>query len=293
MLMRCYLCGNDKFSPRRGRVRDDPAMEVLECSKCGLVFLSSFAHITPDHYRNSGMHGKDLAPVSDWLKETEADDERRFRFLLPNLPGKKVLDFGCGAGGFLLKVRDHADRVLGIELELRLQDHFQETGLSVFTSLEDCLSSGEKFDLITAFHVIEHLPDPREILVKLKNMLSDEGELVIEVPNPDDALLTIYECGPFMDFTYWSQHLYLFNLKTLSDLIRQSGLELRWSRHIQRYPLSNHLFWLSKGRPGGHKIWSFLDSEELNGSYAAQLASLGCTDTILVGAGKDEKRSCA
>ncbi len=113
------------------------------------------------------------------------------------------------------------------------------------------------YDLITAFHVVEHLIDPRATLKELAARLKDGGRLVIEVPSSEDALLTLYENDAFQRFTYWSQHLYLLNAKTLSQLATQAGLRVVSIKQFQRYPLSNHLHWLSRNRPGGHKHWSF------------------------------------
>ena len=111
----CYLCGNTAHRERPGGVRDNPALRVLECDICGLVFLSSFTHIGAEHYEYSAMHGGQPLPVADWLHEAERDDERRFRFLQTRLAGKRLLDFGCGAGGFLLKARGLAAIAEGIE----------------------------------------------------------------------------------------------------------------------------------------------------------------------------------
>lgn len=50
---------------------------------------------------------------------------------------------------------------------------------------------------------------------------------------------------------------------------------------VQRYPLSNHLYWLSKGKPGGQYEWDILDSPNLKASYEEVLAKLDCTDTLV------------
>ena len=140
---------------------------------------------------------------------------------------------------------------------------------------------GGGYDLITAFHVIEHLPDPLQVLKSLAEKLSLNGQIIIEVPNSEDALLTLYDCDAFQHFTYWSQHLFLFNSNNLNLLARKAGLKVKAIQHIQRYPLSNHLHWLSKGMPGGHKAWSFIDSPELNNAYVNALAAIGKTDTLV------------
>lgn len=62
---------------------------------------------------------------------------------------------------------------------------------------------------------------------------------------------------------------------------RQAGLRVVLIQHYQRYPLSNHLFWLSRGKPGGHQNWVFWDAPELASAYANTLAALGKTDTLI------------
>lgn len=136
------------------------------------------------------------------------------------------------------------------------------------------------FDLITAFHVVEHLPDPISLIRKLATKLKPDGCLVVEVPNSEDALLRLYRSKAFSEFTYWSCHLYLFNTSTLKNLMEKSGLKTYFIKHIQRYPLSNHLYWLSSGRPGGHKAYSIFN-KEIDLHYEAALASIGMTDTII------------
>jgi 2-polyprenyl-3-methyl-5-hydroxy-6-metoxy-1,4-benzoquinol methylase len=281
--MNCYICNSRHFGERKAEVRDAPEIKVLECNNCGLVSLDSFAHIHSNFYRDSGMHGEQLKPIEDWLKETRWDDQRRFEQLKHFLLNKRILDFGCGAGGFLSNAKSLAADAVGVELELRVQNFYENSDITILSSMEDAASSssGGDFDAITAFHVFEHLPDPREVLKKLGTMLKSDGRIVIEVPSADDVLLTLYDCDAFQRFTYWSQHLYLFTASTLATLIKQAGLKVVSIQHYQRYPLSNHLHWLCKSKPGGHQSWSFLDNPALTYAYAEVLASIGKTDTLI------------
>lgn len=276
---KCYLCDCMEHRRRPGKVRDDASLEILECQNCGLVFLPR-TELPEGFYEQSRMHSGEPQPALDCLHDTERDNERRIRALSETITNRDVLDFGCGGGGFLLKARSRARYVMGIELEARLYPHFQTNGLEVFQSIDD-LPSDRNFDLITAFHVLEHLKDPATILRKLATRLRGGGGIIIEMPSSADALLTLYENVPFSEFTYWSCHFYLFNAANLPFLAKKAGLKLEYVSHIQRYPLSNHLHWLAKGKPGGHKLWSFLDSEELFRAYEARLASLGKTDTLM------------
>jgi 2-polyprenyl-3-methyl-5-hydroxy-6-metoxy-1,4-benzoquinol methylase len=277
----CYLCHKKDFEPVEGRVRDMPELKILRCSSCGLVFLESFDHIDDKFYNQSKMRENDLN--KDWelhINECYSDDLRRSELMRPLVANKSILDFGCGGGGFLLKVRDSAASCAGVEKD----DYFKNIlgkrfGINIFDDIEEC---SETYDYITMFHVLEHLKDPKVIIKKLSTLLNQGGSIIIEVPNAEDALLTLYKNNPFSQFTYWSCHLYLFNNNSLRKLIEYSGLKVNYIKQIQRYPLSNHLYWLAQGKPGGHKRWDFLNNENLNSNYESVLANLGIADTILV-----------
>ena len=145
----CYLCGGTEFNKRRGSVRDMPELEILECASCGLVFLSSFDHIRDGFYENAGMHGENIPDPQTMLRDTAWDDERRFQYLKSVLPNRKLLDFGCGAGGFLLKAQELAATAHGVEPEARLKNHFQSHGLTVFQKLseiqQDIIGGGVRY----------------------------------------------------------------------------------------------------------------------------------------------------
>lgn len=275
--MNCYICNSSQFLTRKGKVRDASDMRILECVSCGLTTLDTTDHVTTGFYENSGMHGKTPPSMESWLKDTSWDDQRRFEMVKSFLPNKRLLDFGCGAGGFLQSAKDVAAEVTGIELEARVCQYWAGK-INIVPELE---KAGNGYDLITAFHVVEHLPDTRLTLRTLGNLLNQGGRIVLEVPSSEDVLLTLYDCEAFQNFTYWSQHLFLFNASTLQSLAHQAGLRVIALQHYQRYPLSNHLYWLSQGKPGGHQLWAFLDTPEVNSGYGNLLASIGKTDTLI------------
>jgi hypothetical protein len=70
------------------------------------------------------------------------------------------------------------------------------------------------------------------------------------------------------------------------ELVKKAGLKLNWVKQIQRYSLANHLHWLAKGKPGGHEVWSFFDSKQLDKAYEQQLAQIGKCDTIMASISK-------
>lgn len=277
--MNCYICNQTNFITRKGQVRDAPAMKPLQCNNCGLVTLGTTQHVPDGFYERSGMHDGVKPPsMEEWLKDSEWDDQRRFEMMKAMLPNVKLLDFGCGAAGFLYRAQSLAAEVRGLELEARVKKHWLGK-INIVSSVDDLVESS--FDLITAFHVVEHLSDPRAMLSSLAKLLQPSGRMIVEVPNSEDALLSLYDCNAFQRFTYWSQHLFLFNSTTLEILARQAGLKVVAIHHYQRYPLSNHLYWLCKSQPGGHKRWGFLDTLELSNAYSSKLAALGITDTLI------------
>ena len=280
--MKCYLCNGTEFKTRANRVRDNENISVIECVKCNLVTLSSLSHIDDSHYQKGNMHKKGYSK-EQWIDETKNDDLRRLNFLKDKIKNKKILDFGCGNGGFLLLSEKFTEINNGIELEKSMFPYFKKNRLKVWESLEDAIIKSEhKYDFITSFHVFEHLSDPINILSQLSNLLSKGGEIIIEVPNANDALLTFYKNSDFSDFTYWSQHLFLYNEINIIDLVKKAGLKINWVKQIQRYKLSNHLHWLSNGKPGGHNIWKVFNDNDLDEIYSKKLASLGICDTIMI-----------
>jgi 2-polyprenyl-3-methyl-5-hydroxy-6-metoxy-1,4-benzoquinol methylase len=275
----CLTCGNTNFIKREGKVRDNPSLEILECTACGLVFLSCFDHITDSFYEDSKMHSASASiDIDTWSKTTVFDDECRFKMYSEMIANKDILDFGCGTGGFLKFAKNIAKNVYGIEPERRLRTHFEKNNIKTYIDMNDF---NETVDYIFMFHVLEHIKDPIAILNILKSKLKPGGKIIVEVPNADDALLTLYKSKAFSCFTYWSPHLYLYNSATLSMLAKKAGFSISCIKQRQRYPLSNHLYWLAKEKPGGHIEWNFLNNQDLAKSYENALASIGKCDTIV------------
>ncbi len=212
-----------------------------------------------------------------WIQETKPDDDRRYEALKELCAGKNVLEFGCGNGGFLRRIKIAAANTAGIELMNEARDYLSREGISVYKSLDEI---HETYDVVCMFMVIEHLNHPDEILKKIYEVLNPEGIFICETPNADDALISKYDCREFQDFTYWSEHVMLFTSETLEKLTLRNGYQTRLNTQIQRYPLANHLYWLAKGKPGGHVKWAEFNEEKLVDAYAEKLISQGVADTL-------------
>jgi SAM-dependent methyltransferase len=100
-----------------------------------------------------------------------------------------VLDVGCGSGAFLARIRERqpACRELGLELSPKAAAAARADGVNVqLRSLEQHVAENPgRFDAVTAFQVLEHVPDPRFFLESLVAAVRTDGLIVIGVPNND------------------------------------------------------------------------------------------------------------
>lgn len=278
----CYLCNSDKLEKIHSKVRDNPSIDVLKCKTCSLVCLSTFSHINESYYEAGHMYNGQLN-LASWQNYTNKDDIRRYNFLKDKVKGKRVLDFGCGNGGFLKLIQNSANIAMGVEIQQHLAEYYTQNNLTV---IQDVNQTDEKFNVITLFHVLEHLKNPSELLTNLAEKLTDGGEIIIEVPNPDDALISIYKNNAFKQFTYWSCHLFLFNKGSLLRIAKKAGLKVNYVKHVQRYGIANHLGWWLNKKPNGHNDLKKWDIPFLNRIYEKILASLNATDTVIISVSK-------
>jgi SAM-dependent methyltransferase len=195
--------------------------------------------------------------------------------------GKRWLDFGCGLGGMLNEMAADAASATGLEPNRDRAAIVAANGHRVVAGAAEL--EAESLDVITLFHVLEHLADPLGVLRELRTRMAPGGAMLIEVPHARDALFTLYDCEPFKAFTFWSEHLVLHTRTSLRLLLAAAGFGDIEITGYQRYPLANHLYWLSRSRPGGQEKWSLLSP--MNGSgqgqYENDLARMDRTDSLI------------
>lgn len=132
------------------------------------------------------------------------------------------------------------------------------------------------------FHVLEHMPSQVKVLKQLHKKLKKNGLLIVEIPHADDFLLKFNELKEFKKFTFWSEHLILHTRESIKSVLHTAGYKDIKIIYFQRYPLSNHLGWFIKKKPGGHDYFKPLISKSLNLSYINNLVQLKQTDTLIV-----------
>jgi 2-polyprenyl-3-methyl-5-hydroxy-6-metoxy-1,4-benzoquinol methylase len=215
------------------------------------------------------LQGNVKAPIIE-------DDKRRVVQHNKFLKNKKILDFGCGWGGFL-KRTIKAKSLAGVELRKECIFYIKKNIKKIMVS-DNLNNLNEKYDIITMFHVLEHIPYQIETLKELKKKLTKNGKIIIEVPSAEDFLLKLKE---FKKFTFWSEHLILHTENSLRKILEVSGFKKIKIRYYQRYNFSNHLGWFMERKPGGHNLYKTISDNRINKEYSDYLIRKKNTDTLI------------
>jgi len=166
---------------------------------------------------------------------------------------RKALDVGCGNGHYLLFLRQLGWEVAGFDIENHVDPAVSDAGIPVFTgSLESVRPPHGAFGLISMWHVLEHFHDPAAELHRMRDLLSRDGTLLIEVPNSESISAKLLR-------RHWHQwdlprHLSHFTPESLVQLLSQAGFRVRRLARLHKTALPQSLrSWVEK--EGG---WQFL-----------------------------------
>ncbi|MBG6147616.1 class I SAM-dependent methyltransferase [Roseibium album] len=264
--------------------RDREGLPVYRDSLSGVVYIDGF-YVGDSTYEDGAYRQETVRRAGSRDFELQKDTRRRVEAYSQFYTGKTVTEFGCGEGAFLRNIAENTLAVSGVELQADFIKTLMSDGFSCFDNPAAIASSSQ--DAVFAFHVLEHIPDPLQVLADLSAILKSGGIIVVEVPHADDFLLSQLKSDPFRKFTLWSQHLILHTRDSLHRMLKFAGFTDIVIDGVQRYPLSNHLKWLAEGQPGGHKgVLSALDTPELSSAYEAALRKIDATDTLVAVARK-------
>ncbi len=268
------------------KTRDNPNVSVLKCLKSGVIFLNETSHISKEYYA-------DMEHLTYWSSKnfqfarnsTFEDDNRRANSIFPYINNKIWADVGTGVGGILNICKNKAREISAVEPQKHVNEMLKQEGFNTYSNILELQDN--YYDVISLFHVFEHIASPLAFLDIIYTKLNKNGLLIIEVPHAKDALLSWYESEAFKEFTLWSEHLVLHTRQSLKKTVEASKFFVKSIEGVQRYSLANHLMWLAKGNPGGHNIWNQLSSQSLNQEYSNVLAKLDITDTLFLIATKN------
>ncbi|WFE88108.1 class I SAM-dependent methyltransferase [Roseibium porphyridii] len=259
--------------------RDRSDITVYRDRHSGVIYIDNF-YGGDEIYEEGKYRSVNLAESGNRDFEVSRDAMRRSEAYRKYICGRDIVDFGCGDGAFLRRVEHEAASVTGVELQKTYVEALNNEGIPCQRSLE--FFSENSMDTVVSFHVLEHLPEPMLVLNDIFRLLKPGGLVVVEVPHARDFLLEDLQNDAFQLFTLWSQHLVLHTRESLRRLLAYSGFVDITVEGVQRYPVSNHLTWLSFGKPGGHKSpLALIDTPELSATYEAALNRIDRTDTLV------------
>lgn len=229
----CDLCGQDD-TVHLFTASDYVTGErfpVVRCNQCGLVYTNprptqeAVPRYYPTEY-HSGRSDPLRRRVEGLIRQVRYWRNREVLRWLPADRSGRVLDIGCGRGWQLHDLQARGVEVVGTELsEDAARFARQDLGLDVRTGLlETCGFAPESFDLVMAWHSLEHLSSPRRTLTEAHRLLRKDGYLLVVVPNFSSLQACI--AGRHWFHLDVPRHLYHFSEDTLVRLLADAGFQV-------------------------------------------------------------------
>ena len=218
---------------------------IQQCTKCGLRITNP----RPDE-KDLGAYYK----TENYLSHSDRNEtlfDKMYHFIKKyNLNHKRnlvekfhrsgrIMDIGCGTGAFLGQFDKRRWKRVGFEPDDEAREiakniqGLEVNDLSVLNSLTDA-----KAEVITMWHVLEHVSTINEQLAKIKSLLTEDGVLVIAVPMSNSYDANYY--GKFWAAYDVPRHLYHFTKETLEQLLAKHGFNL-----VEKYPMRFDSFYIS------------------------------------------------
>jgi 2-polyprenyl-3-methyl-5-hydroxy-6-metoxy-1,4-benzoquinol methylase len=244
------LCGASNDVVVGTRDRDGRPLRTVLCRTCGLVRTNprpsaSDMNVYYETTYRSDYKGQSAPPLRKIVRGFLGAAERRtmLRALLAPHEGApyesprraplygvppRMLDVGCGAGELVYLMRRDGVDASGLDPGIEFAE-FARTVLRVpvqTAAVDAATVATASQDLVTMFHALEHVPDPRAVLTTVRGWIRRGGHLVVEVPN-----IAARVQAPSHQYHY--AHLYHFTGSTLGALGAVAGLRLIDLRHTE------------------------------------------------------------
>lgn len=175
------------------------------------------------------------------------------KFIDPGATAPRILDYGCGTGFFLKELKENGFNIAGVEPSSKARTVAEKnTGIEI----EETLATLEgKYDVITLWHVLEHVSKLNELVTELKSRLNKKGTLIIAVPN--------YQSNDAKKYGMtWAgydvpRHLWHFEQKTMNNLLHRHNFQT-----IETIPMKLDAYYVSmlseKYNAGNSSILTFI-----------------------------------
>jgi 2-polyprenyl-3-methyl-5-hydroxy-6-metoxy-1,4-benzoquinol methylase len=220
----CNLCGSTEYDVLSNVGKDNESLNTVICKKCGLVWSHPFPIDPFDYYQKHYriLYKGTFTPKKKHIFRAARAAVGRFNLLKHFLkPGWRVLEVGSGGGEFLYLLKKLGYDAFGIEPNEGYSGYAKkEYQLNITTGfLQNTQFEENSFEMITMWHVFEHMDNPADILKKIHSYLVADGLLVIEVPNVESTC-------QWPNNTFHTAHLYNFNQLTLSRIAEKAGFSV-------------------------------------------------------------------
>ena len=158
---------------------ENKVLERRVCTNCGIHYYNFEIPDTSEFY-------KKLSTLHNLYSKDKWDYDEALKIVEKYEP-KSLLDIGCGYGYFIEKIQNAVERVVGSEFNPTAIDVCQNKGIELYTT--NLKEVPEKFDMITAFQVFEHVKDNKTFIEDCLNILKPNGLLLLVTPNPNSELI--------------------------------------------------------------------------------------------------------
>lgn len=244
----CPVCSHTLFSDVR-QVKDfsvsGETFNIVQCTNCGFQFTNPIPdenvigrYYKSESYVSHSSSKKGLINrVYHWVRWYSL--RRKVKLIGGLTKGRKLLDIGAGTGHFLLVAKNKGWNVLGLEPDSDARSLAKSVNGLDLLPIEELHNLGNKqFDIITMWHVLEHVYHLQRDFGKAVNLLGEEGFLVVAVPNRQSYDARKYE-------EYWAAydvpiHLYHFIPSDIRRLASQHNLDL-----VKTLPMPFDSFYVS------------------------------------------------
>lgn len=213
--------------------------QLIKCDHCGLVFTvprpspeEIGKYYVSDNYYSHQQNKNGFIPrIYETVKSLNI--KKKVAYAIGNLQKGRLLDIGCGVGDFLCCVKGFGWDVTGIEPSLHAKAIAKERlGFMPLDPSESALLTDQSFDVITMWHVLEHVDDLKSQTSELKRLLKPGGRLIIALPN-----FQSFDCQYYKEnWAAWDvpRHLNHFSPEVIQSIFSSIGFKildiqkLRW-----------------------------------------------------------------
>lgn len=285
-MFKCIVCGATQMTETSHKPRDRKECTIVDCKICGhrqMYPLLSEDELQEEYDEDKTVHAMTQASdmeamrtkFSEWTKiHADMYWEKLQRH-------SKVLNLGSGYG-FLeeeLNKREKKNFIIeGVEIgKYRLDNYVGGTVHTInFLTEEIPDDMKQKYDLVMALHLLEHINEPVKYLKNIKPLLRENGEIIIEVPNLNSYLC---ELSPeYKEFFYLYEHVSYFTAETLSCVLEKAGYTVENVYSKEVYSIENHINWIRTGKPFTKYNQMYLPDERIefiNEEYKKVISDMG------------------